>query len=453
MSRKQWIIVSIIIDAILINAGIILAFLLRFGGALPQFNFEAYTSLAIFITVIHLGALYIYDLYKVEEAGDSWDIVSAVFKAVTLGLILTVFLTFFSRFLSFPRPVFMLAWLILLVILSGWRVMATRVFKIKWPTQRVLIVGNGEPALEIINELKGRAEWGYEVVGVICKNREDVGSSVGGAKVLGTFEDLVPLVKSQEITRVIVTSPARHREMLEELARSASTNVRLEVIPELYEIYIGKVDHTLISDVPLIQLTREPTSNWIYLSKRTIDLIGASLALLITSPVMLFAALAIKLTSPGPVVYRQERVGQGERVFNVYKFRTMVADAEAKTGPVLATENDKRITPVGGFLRRTRVDELPQLINVLKGEMSFVGPRPERPFFVEKFKKKIPGYTERFKVKPGLTGLAQISGGYATDARNKLKYDLIYIYHQSLFLDAQIILKTLKVLLTGRGAR
>jgi len=453
MSRKQWIVVSIIIDAILINAGIIMAFLVRFGGVLPQFNFEAYTSLAVFITVIHLGALYVYDLYKVEEAGDSWDIVSAVFKAVTLGLILTVFLTFFSRFLSFPRPVFILAWLILLVILSGWRVMATRVFKIKWPTQRVLIVGNGEPALEIINELKGRAEWGYEVVGVICKNREDVGDSVDGAKVLGTLEDLVPLVKSQEITRVIVTSPARHREMLEELARSASTNVRLEVIPELYEIYIGKVDHTLISDVPLIQLTREPTSNWIYLSKRTMDVIGASLALLITSPAMLLAVLAIKLTSPGPVVYRQERVGQGERVFNVYKFRTMVADAEAKTGPVLATENDKRITPVGGFLRRTRVDELPQLINVLKGEMSFVGPRPERPFFVEKFKKKIPGYAERFKVKPGLTGLAQISGGYATDARNKLKYDLIYIYHQSLFLDAQIILKTIKVLLTGRGAR
>jgi len=453
MSRKQWILVSIIVDAILINAGIILAFLVRFGGALPRFNFEAYTSLAVFITVIHLVALYVYDLYKVEEAGDSWDIVSAVFKAVTLGLILTVFLTFFSQFFSFPRPVFILAWLILLVILSGWRVMATRVFKVKWPTQRVLIVGNGEPALEIINELKSRAEWGYEVVGVICKNREDVGSSVDGAKVLGTLDDLVPLVKSEDITRVIVTSPARHREMLEELARSASTNVRLEVIPELYEIYIGKVDHTLISDVPLIQLTREPTSNWVYLLKRTADIAGALLVLLITSPLLITAALAIKFTSPGPVIYKQKRVGQGERIFNVYKFRTMVADAEARTGPMLAIENDKRITSVGGLLRATRVDELPQLINVFKGEMSFVGPRPERPFFVEKFKKKIPGYAERFKVKPGLTGLAQISGGYATDARNKLKYDLIYIYHQSLLLDAQIILKTIKVLLTGRGAR
>ncbi|WP_286677878.1 sugar transferase, partial [Candidatus Aquicultor secundus] len=130
-----------------------------------------------------------------------------------------------------------------------------------------------------------------------------------------------------------------------------------------------------------------------------------------------------------------------------------VADAEARTGPVLATEKDDRITPIGRVLRKARIDEVPQLINILRGEMSFVGPRPERPFFVEQFKKEIPGYTERFKVKPGVTGLAQINGGYATNARNKLKYDLIYIYHQSFFLDIQIVLKTIKVLLTGRGAR
>jgi len=453
MSRKQWVIFSIINDAVLINVAIIVAFLLRFEGALPRFNFQAYTSLALFITLAQIGALYVYDLYNVEEAGDSWDITSGIIKAATLGLILNVFLTFFFRFFSFPRPVFILAWLLQILFMSGWRIAAARIFKIKWPTQRVLIVGKGEPALEIIRELKNRAEWGYEVVGVICKDKNLVGSSVDGAGVIGTLDDLIPLIHSRNIDRVIVASPIAHRETLEELAHSASTNVRLEVIPELYEIYIGKVDHALLSDIPLVQLTREPAANWVYLIKRFADVVAASLGLLVASPIMLLIAAAIKLSSPGLVIYKQQRVGQGEKPFYIYKFRTMVADAEARTGPVLATEKDDRITPIGRVLRKARIDEVPQLINILRGEMSFVGPRPERPFFVEQFKKEIPGYTERFKVKPGVTGLAQINGGYATNARNKLKYDLIYIYHQSFFLDIQIVLKTIKVLLTGRGAR
>lgn len=453
MNRKQWVLFSLINDIVFINVAIVGAFLLRFSGRLPDFNFQAYTSLAVFITLLQIIALYVYDLYDAEKTGDSWDIVSAVVKAVTVGLVLNVFLTFFSRFLSFPRPVFFLAWLLQVIFLSGWRVTAIKNFKFKWPTQRVLIVGNNDPAFEITQELKKRAQWGYEVVGLICKDGQSVGMSVDGIKVLGTLRDLVPLIHSRGINRVIVTSPIAHREMLEELARSASTNVRLEVIPDLYEIYIGKVDHTLVSDIPLIQLTREPAAKWVYPLKRLIDVIGASLGLLVASPAMFVAAAAIKLTSPGPVVYKQLRVGQWEKPFNVYKFRTMVADAEVKTGPILAAEKDGRITPVGYVLRKYRIDEIPQLLNVLKGEMSFVGPRPERPFFVEQFKKEIPGYTERFKVKPGLTGLAQISGGYATNVRNKLKYDLIYIYHQSILLDIQIILKTIKVLLTGRGAR
>ncbi len=453
MNRKQWALFSLINDIVFINVAIIGAFLLRFAGRLPDFNFQAYTSLAIFITLLQVVALYIYDLYDVEKTGDSWDIASAVAKAVTLGLVLNVFLTFFSRFLSFPRPVFFLAWLLQIILLSGWRVTATRIFKIKWPAQRVLIVGNSEPALEIMQELKNRAAWGYEVVGLVGKSKQSVGMSVDGTKVLGTLHDLIPLIHSHDVNRIIVTSPTAHREMLEELARSASTNVRLEVIPDLYEIYIGKVDHTLVSDIPLIQLTREPATKWVYLLKRITDVAGASLGLLIALPVMLVAAIAIKLTSAGPIIYKQLRVGQGEKPFNIYKFRTMVADAETRTGPVLATEEDDRITPVGRVLRKYRIDEIPQLLNVLKGEMSFVGPRPERPFFVERFKKEIPGYVERFKVKPGLTGIAQVSGGYATNARNKLKYDLIYIYHQSFLLDLQIVLKTIKVLLTGRGAR
>jgi exopolysaccharide biosynthesis polyprenyl glycosylphosphotransferase len=178
----------------------------------------------------------------------------------------------------------------------------------------------------------------------------------------------------------------------------------------------------------------------------------AVLFLVLTLPLMIIIAVAIKLSSPGPVLFKQERVGEGESVFWLYKFRTMVPDAEAETGPVLATEDDSRVTPLGHFLRRYRLDELPQLYNIIRGEMSFVGPRPERPYFVQQFKKSIPGYSERFQVKPGVTGLAQVSGGYATTARNKLKYDLIYIYNQSFSLDLKILFQTIRVVLSAHGS-
>jgi len=168
-------------------------------------------------------------------------------------------------------------------------------------------------------------------------------------------------------------------------------------------------------------------------------------------PVSLAVALAVKFTSPGPVIYKQTRVGRHGKEFNILKFRTMIADAERIVGPVLAGVNDPRITKVGRFLRKTRLDEIPQLINVLRGEMSLVGPRPERPHFVAQFCESFPVYRERLVVKPGLTGLAQVNGAYDTSAENKLKYDLAYIYNQSLWLDLLILLETVKVVLAGEG--
>lgn len=453
MSKSNWVALSIIMDAILVNAGIVLAFLIRFGGRLPAFNFQAYTGLAVFITLIQIGAFYIYDLYVVEKAQNSWDIFLAVLKSVTLGMLLTVVLTFFYRFFSFPRTVLLLSWFLLILLIAGWRVLAARALKIRWPTQRVLIVGAQEVGQKILRELKGRSQWGYEVVGLVDRDPGKLGKSFEGVPILGTVKDIVPLVRQRDVNRVIVTTPIRHRELLEDLAESDGVRVRVEAVPELYEIYIGKVDYALISDIPLVELTREPVPEWVHLAKRAMDIFLAAILLILAFPLMLLAATLIKLTSRGPIFYKQERVGEVERIFNVYKFRTMIEGAEAESGPVLATEKDSRITPIGHFLRRYRIDELPQLINILKGEMSFVGPRPERPFFVKEFEKTVPGYAERFRVKPGVTGLAQVSGTYATTPQTKLKYDLIYIYHQSIFLDVKILLHTLKVVLTGKGAR
>ncbi|MDO8986878.1 MAG: sugar transferase, partial [Coriobacteriia bacterium] len=230
------------------------------------------------------------------------------------------------------------------------------------------------------------------------------------------------------------------------------SSVRVDVVPELYEIFIGTVD-SMVADIPLMEITRTSVPRWFGSAKRIVDVLGSLVLLVVLSPVLLVASLAILIAMGWPVVFSQERSGKDTKPFTVYKLRTMVQGAELETGPVLAVENDSRITPLGRFLRTYRLDELPQLLNILFGQMSFVGPRPERPFFVTTYINEIPGYRERFRIKPGVTGLAQVSGGYATTPERKLKYDLIYMYHQNLSMDLQIIIETLRVVLTGRGAR
>ncbi|RJQ51210.1 MAG: sugar transferase [Actinobacteria bacterium] len=450
MSKTRWLILSVLMDAALVNLGIIAAFYVRFGATLPAFNFQAYSRLAAVITVILVGSLYVYGLYEVQRTSNAWTIVSSIFQAMTLGVMLVVILTFFVGFFSFPRSVFALAWVMLIVLLSGWRVAAARLLKIKWPVQKVLIVGTGAIAQQLLEELRRRSQWGYEVIGLAAGGERETRELA--APVLGSVRDTAQIVRQYEVDRVIVTSPTNHREILEELARSDEVGVQVEVVPELYEIFMGTVDN-LVSDIPLMELTRKPTPDWVTAAKRFIDIALALALLVLTLPAMAVVAVAVRLTSPGPVFYRQERVGKDERTITITKFRTMVAGAEKMTGPVLASARDERVTPVGAFLRRYRLDELPQLASILKGEMSFVGPRPERAFFVEEFKESIPGYRERFRVKPGVTGLAQVSGSYATTAENKLKYDLIYMYHQSLLMDLKILLETVRVVLTGRGAQ
>jgi lipopolysaccharide/colanic/teichoic acid biosynthesis glycosyltransferase len=202
-----------------------------------------------------------------------------------------------------------------------------------------------------------------------------------------------------------------------------------------------------------MELTRPESPGWFRLAKRVLDLVLALVVLVVLSLVLVLAALGILITMGWPIVYTQARTGRDLRPFDVIKLRTMVRDAEQLSGPVLAEEDDPRVTPLGRFLRRYRIDELPQVMNILVGDMSFVGPRPERPCFVEQHLAEISGYRERFKVKPGVTGLAQVSGSYATTPERKLKYDLIYMYHQSLLMDVQILVETVRVVLTGRGAR
>lgn len=453
IEKWAWVILSLGMDALVFNFGIVLAFLVRFVGALPAINFQAYANQALIFTLIQVGCFFLYDLYNVQRPSTGFKIFESVIKAVTMASILDVTATFFSRYFTFPRPVFLLAWLLNIILLSGWRLLGTRLLKIKWPQRNILLVGCTDQGRELHRNLTAMKSWGYNVVGFVDKDPECRSDEFDGAKFLGGVKDIEKIVENGKVDQIIITSPVGHREIVEELARANESQVRVDVIPDLYEIFIGDIDLNLLGDIPLIELTKEPAPQWIKISKRASDIFISATVMLVTLPILLIAMVLIKLSSSGPVLYFQERVGRGGKIFRLYKLRTMVHNAELDTGPVFASEDDPRITPLGRFLRMARVDEIPQLFNVIKGDMSFIGPRPERPHFVKNFVSQMPEYAERFQIKPGITGLAQVSGEYATTARNKLKYDLMYIYHQSLLLDLKIFAKTIKVILTSRGAR
>jgi exopolysaccharide biosynthesis polyprenyl glycosylphosphotransferase len=455
VSRRAFIVLSVVLDAVIYNAAIVVAFLVRFGGQLPAFNVHPYQLVSPLLTAYLLASAYIYGLYEPERTEGFWPMVRATVIAVTLSTVLTLVTLQLAGpgFDAFPRLVILIAWPLQVLFIAGWRLIGTRLTPIRWPEQRVLIVGTGRLATDLADELCGLGRWGYNVVGLVA--RDEAAATQARAtdeRVLGAVPDLTRLVSENEVSRVIVTSPVALRELVEDITLSGESDVRIDVVPELYEIFIGRVD-SIVADIPLMEITHS-TSQSAYASfKGVIDLVFSIVFLIVLSPVLLLTALAVLVSTGRPVFYLQERVGRDLKPIRVIKFRTMVRNAEELSGPVLAEDSDPRVTPIGRFLRLVRIDELPQLVNIAKGEMSFVGPRPERPFFVEQFLQTIPGYRERFRIKPGVTGLAQVSGHYATTPERKLKYDLIYMYHQNLLMDVQIFVDTIRVILTGRGAR
>ncbi|MBS3956579.1 MAG: sugar transferase [Clostridiales bacterium] len=469
MSRRSFIALALVFDALFVNVGIAAAFFVRFGGIPPAFNFNAYLGLAPVITLVYLGACYIYGLYEPERTEGAWSIFRSVFMAVTLGAILTAAIAFLAgpRFFSFSRFAIALGWLFDIVLLVGWRLAFMAVTQIRWPEQRVLVVGTGKVARELARELAKRSRWGVRVVGFLSAGAEEGSDApdtpdkrtessglaeIDGLPLLGGPSEAGAVAAAHGVHRIIIVSPVELRDVIERLVIVDEIDVRVDVVPELYEVFIGTLDG-VVADIPLMEITRTGRPRWYGAFKRVVDAVFAFALLVALSPPLIVIAIAITISMGWPVLYVQERVGAQGRPFRLYKFRTMIRDAESASGPVLASTGDARITPFGRFLRTYRIDELPQLVNILKGEMSFVGPRPERQYFVERHIAEIPGYRERFKIQPGVTGLAQVSGDYATTPERKLKYDLIYMYHQNLIMDLQIIAETIRVVLTGKGAR
>jgi exopolysaccharide biosynthesis polyprenyl glycosylphosphotransferase len=271
--------------------------------------------------------------------------------------------------------------------------------------------------------------------------------------VLGRRDAIPDLVRQHQVEEIIVAyAPSWQQTLMQTMAKE-NPAVTIRVVPSVYEVSFNSREVDSVGDIVLFRLI-EQAEGGRDVVKRLFDIVTAAVGLVLLSPFTLLVALLIKLSSRGPVIFRQERIGRGGRPFILYKFRTMVPDAESKTGPVLANgTRDNRLTGIGRWLRLFRMDEIPQLWNVLRGEMSLVGPRPERPFFVEQFEREIPGYAKRHQVRPGITGLAQVYGGYHTDARDKLRFDLLYVTYRSVWFDLTILLQTVLVVVFPRGGK
>ncbi|WPX09208.1 sugar transferase [Anaerocellum danielii] len=424
----------ILIDILLVHAGYIIAYIIKFNFTFPEKNFMPYYTLIPQITLFTLVLLNIYGLYTITMKTLS-EIAFSLGLALMLLQFLTVVSTFFYRHFAFPRSIFIIAFFIQFLLLLGWRGLVLYVFKRVQGVKHVLVIGEMPKAQEFAQKLQNISKGWIDVKYVLEPK---------------TVEELIPYIK---VVDTIYLYSKMDENLKSEIVRKAiEFKKHIFIAPDFRDILVSRARVIQFDDVATLSIEQPELTSEQKLIKRVCDILLASVALVISFPIMILIAIAIKLDSEGPVIYRQKRVTEGEREFYVLKFRTMVKDAEKMTGPVLATENDPRITRVGRFLRATRLDELPQLINILKGEMSFIGPRPERPYFVEQFKKLYPEYSLRHNVKAGLTGLAQVYGKYATSPEDKLRLDLIYIKNYSVFLDIKILLLTLKTIFTKEAA-
>ena len=318
---------------------------------------------------------------------------------------------------------------------------------------RLLLVGTDDMTERVVRELKERNDPSYEIVGYVVK---DPTVKAPGKRILGGYEDLFRLTQEYDINRVIVSLAGGNDPLpADELLNCRIKGIRVEEAALLYERITGKIAVEKLDPMYLIFSEGFDQYKFTYVFKRILDVGLAVCGLILSLPIILVTAVLIKLDSRGPVFFKQQRVGKEGKIFTLVKFRSMYVDAEEKTGPVWATKDDKRVTRVGRVIRRLRIDEIPQMWNVLRNEMSFVGPRPERPYFVDELKKEIPFYTVRLVVKPGITGWAQtnyVYGSSKEDALEKLQYDLYYIKNMSIILDVVTLLKTVKVVIRRQGA-
>jgi len=406
------------------------------------------------VTVVCQLCLYYNDFYDLTLMQSTRELVVRLLQAVGAASIVLAALYFTMPDLMIGDGIFVSALFVFVVGILGWRLLFNQLTGSLKLQERILVVGTGETARKVVRQILDQREFAYRVVGFIDDDASRIGERIVNPGIIGTPADMTALIERHQIDRIVVgLSDRRGKLPVEELLRAKMAGIRVEDATTTYERVTGKI---LIDDLRPSWLIFSDgfrvsrMTRWI---KRAIDLTLALAFGILSLPLMLLTAMAIAIESGRPILYCQERVGENGKAFTLCKFRSMRTDAEQGT-PIWARDRDERVTRVGRFIRLARLDELPQFWNVLRGDMSFVGPRPERPFFVAEL-AKIPFYQQRHAVKPGLTGWAQVKYRYGSsleDAMEKLRYDLYYIKHLSVFFDLTIVFDTVKVVLFGKGA-
>ncbi len=450
----------ILADAAILYGGVMLAMYLRLGFSGSEFelnNKNGWMKIAL-ASAVGLLILYFYDLYDYIVMTNRRELMLRLVQALGIAWALLAVLFYFVPQLLLGRGVSVISVPLVLGLLLGWRVFIHSLTGHPEIGEKILVVGTGKAALDTAEAVWERRDAGYRIVGFVSENGATPREKLGRSEILGRAIDLEAVIRNEKVDRVVIAVRERRGAFPTEalLKMSLAGDISIEECTSFFERITGKVHVDMLRPSWLIFAGRRRDSRikvvFRELMHRTLALIGLVLSL----PLAILTAILIKLESRGPVFYRQERVGKNGRVFDLIKFRSMKTDAEADGTPIWAATNDERATRIGKIIRVLRIDEIPQFWNIIKGEMNFVGPRPERPHFVKQLAEEIPFYEHRHLVAPGLTGWAQIKYAYGasvSDAIQKLQYDLYYIKNQSLTFDMVIVFDTVKTVLFGRGGR
>jgi sugar transferase (PEP-CTERM system associated) len=436
-------------EGLVIYLSVIIAAYIKLGSDLRVFDAWIVIK-SLLITVVCQIALYYNDLYDMKITSNYTELGIRLLQALGIATIFFGVAYYLMPQLMIGEGIFVIMIGLLVLLIVSWRIGYTIILEKGLFNQKIIIIGSGELARGITHEIQFKRDSGYEIEAVLDEQECREGTC-------GSRLDICARAKAHNISKIIVALEEKRGALpIKQLLKCRTEGIEILEGTSFYEMLMGKLYVKQINPAWLIfseGFRKSPMKSFL---KRSGDLVLAFLMLLVLSPLFLLTAILIKLDSRGPVIFSQERAGQNGKRFNIHKFRSMVVDAEKRSGPVWASENDDRVTRVGRIIRKLRIDELPQLWNVLRGEMSFVGPRPERPFFIEQLQDKVPYYSERLSVKPGLTGWAQVSypyGASVEDAIEKLNYDLFYTKNMSFLLDLLIIFRTVKIVLLGKGAR
>lgn len=445
----------ILTDAVMAGAAFYAAYWLRRLLPLPDQAVDLtpssrYATLMLAHVLSMLLVLAYSRLYHLARSPSRVDEFYRIIGAGTVGTVLGVALSYLlfkntPLETDYPRAMVVYAWVLTIALIMVGRLAHGRLRAVLqargWAQDRVLLVGTGEVARMILHKILGNPGMGYQIVGVVTADGEP--RAALPVPVLGQAQNLASLIQQHEVDEVIIALPeATHQDILTLISECERGQATIKVYPDVFQIMVGEVSIGDMGGLPLLTLRDIALQGWRRGVKRGMDILGAMVGLIFFSPLLVLTAVLIKLDSPGPVFYVQERMGLDARPFPMLKFRSMRRDAEEK-GPGWTRPGDPRVTRLGGILRRLNVDELPQLINVLLGEMSLVGPRPERPVYVSRFRRSIPRYMDRHRAKAGMTGWAQINGLRGdTSIPERTKYDLWYIENWSLLLDVKIVIRT-----------